>query len=226
MDLDQALRRLWNGDEILLADNELLAEFIGFVDSVLDYRGQGNQLAGRDTSRMLDALMRRLSNTLRSSQPVGSAPAPPGLPVVASDREPALQRALEMLKDQALRLVQGRPSRSYHLAALRGDAWYRLGKYCEHAQDPEILRTAIQVTKRRSGDPKERAAAIEFLARSSATDDLADEVIDALEAAAAADPPDRDTQRAATRALDALGQADEFDRIIVIAQWDETTGNH
>jgi len=225
IDLSLALRRLWNGDGILLADNELLAEFIGFVDSVLEYRGQGNQLAGRDTSQILNSLMRQLSSTLSSGKPEASALAEPGLPVVASDREAQLRRALEMLKDQALRLVRGRPSRSYHLTALRQDAWYRLDKYCMHARDPEILRTALKVTKRRSGDPKERAAAIEFLAGTSDDDDLADEVIEALEAAAD-DPSDRDTQRAAYRAINNLLFADEFDRIIVIGQSDETTGGH
>lgn len=221
LDIHRALGRLRNVDGSLISNELLLAEFMDFADAVFANRGPARQYAAKEFSKVLNWVMRRLHWALASDRDPLSDPTSPRDHGFGEITEESLRHAMEVFKRQALRMVQGRPSRSFHLASLRADAWSRLRYYLQHAEDPELVSTAIKSATRRSSDPIERCAAIDFLGETGSGDCVDENVAATLEAIAA-DPPDRQTLREAMQAMVRLGLADEMSALGAVWHWDDT----
>lgn len=219
----EAFGRLGFIDATLVKDAGLLGEFMEFSDTVFNFRGPGHKIAATHVSTLLNWQVLSIDRALQGNDDLGINPSDPNRKVFSKAGDKALLHALEVFKEQAMRMVQGRPSRSYHTASLRSDAWFRLSFCWQYSEDQAVVDAAVKTATRRGIDSKEREAAIGFLAETGGEEGVPEEVVVALERIVA-DPPDRGALVDALQSLIELGLADPMTAICATDAWDDKHG--
>jgi len=222
--VDQIAWKLRNSGTLLLVNRGLLGEFMELIESTSLYRGPGCQIAASEFSSTLGWLVRSLDRILPGDAGDGWVSLDEARRQLPEPKSQILLDALEVLQAQALKLVQGPPSRSRHTSLLKAEAWERLARCWHLIHDPEIVRLAVKTaTDHRAGLP-ERNVAIDFLSQTGTEDGAPPEVADALESVVD-DPPDRDTLVSALQAQIELGLDDKLGALFAVEHWDDAHGD-